>query len=76
MLVNNKDEARSVNIAIPGAGHLTVTEYRYFENDRPVDAQGFAAPKTRTVDADLAGGISIVMPKRGVIFLEAHSRQR
>ena len=75
MLVNNKDEVRSVKIAIPGAGHLTVAEYRYFENDRPVDAQGFAAPKTRTVDADLAGGISIVMPKRGVIFLEAHSRQ-
>lgn len=71
MLVNNADEASSVTVSIPGAGKKTVEEYFYFDKDEPTDADGLPVPKEIVPDCDLNLGIKIVIPSRGVIFLNA-----
>lgn len=69
MLVNDTDEARTVTVRVPGAGRQTLLEYRYFDGDHPVDANGFAAPKKSIPAADLESGMPVAMPSRGVVFL-------
>ena len=69
MVVNNSDEARTVNIMVPGAGKKTLREYHYFDNDRPVDGDGFPVATRAIQQNDLDAGVSVTLPSRGVIFL-------
>jgi hypothetical protein len=68
MVVNNADQPRAVRITIPGADWKDLSEYRYFENDRATDADGFPLSKG-TVTGDWGRGVTIVLPSRGVVFL-------
>lgn len=70
MLVNNTNLVRNVHLVLPGGGRQTVVRYHYFENDRPADAAGFAVPKETTANVDLAAGMDVTLPGRGIVFLE------
>lgn len=69
MLVNNADEARTVEVFVPGAGARTLREYRYFENERPTDEEGFPVSKVTVAKADLDQGLHLTLNGRGVVFL-------
>jgi hypothetical protein len=69
MVVNDSDTARSARILIPGAGRRTVELYHYFDRDRPADASGFPIPAQKLSSTDLAKGITVELPSRGVVFL-------
>jgi hypothetical protein len=68
MLVNDSDEPRKIRVRAPGAGKKTLTRYRYFDKERPVDRDGYPTP-SGTAAADLEAGITVDLPSRGVIFL-------
>jgi hypothetical protein len=68
MVVNDADEARTVRVVVPGFGRRALTVYRYFDEDRPVDANGFPAASRELPTADLTRGINVEMPSRGVAF--------
>jgi hypothetical protein len=68
MLVNDSDEARKVTVRAPGAGRKALTCFRYFDKDRPVDKDGYAAPSGKPA-ADLEAGVAVELPSRGVVFL-------
>ena len=69
MLVNNSDEQRTVVLRVPGAGTKNLYQYRYFENERPTDADGFPVASGPAASADLGDGITVPLPSRGVVFL-------
>ena len=50
--------------------HISVmVVYRYFDNDRPADKEGYPVPSATLPKADLAKGVKLEMPSRGVAFL-------
>ncbi len=69
MLVNNSDENRTLNVKAPGIGTINLYTYRYFDGDRPTDADGFPVPTGKPQRADLEKGIGVKMTGRGVLFL-------
>jgi hypothetical protein len=73
MLVNDEDSPRTVLVKTDEAhDSATVDRYDYFDQNRPVDAHGFATPARVIKHADLAKGIEIDLPTRGVVILNAH----
>jgi hypothetical protein len=54
---------------VPEAGKRRLYQYRYFDTDRPTDANGFPVPTGPATTADLREGASLSMPGPGVIFL-------
>jgi hypothetical protein len=67
-VVNDADKPRTVTIKVPDVKwKATVHRYHYFKDDRPVDADGFPVPKATDADVDLAGGITMSLPSRGVV---------
>jgi hypothetical protein len=69
MVVNDSDVAESARIAIPGAGRRAVELYRYFDRDRPADANGFPVAAQTLPTTDLARCVTVELPSRGVVFL-------
>ena len=69
MVVNDADASRTMTIRVPGAGRRAVVVYRYFDNDRPVDKEGYPVPSATLRKANLAKGVKLEMPSRGVVFL-------
>jgi hypothetical protein len=75
MLVNNDETPRTVTVRVPGAPVApAVTEYRFYEDDRPVDEEGFPRPADVLRDVDFAQGHTVEMPSRGVVFLTTLDR--
>jgi hypothetical protein len=68
-VVNDSDAARTVRIQIPGAGRRAVEMYRYFDRDRPANASGFPVAARTLPPTDLAKGVTVELPSRGVAFL-------
>ncbi|MFD2673626.1 cellulase family glycosylhydrolase [Marinicrinis sediminis] len=69
-LVNNQPEAKTIKLVMPAAtAPVTMNQYNYFENDRPVDANGYPVASGTLTDVDLTQGIDITLPGRGVILL-------
>lgn len=69
-IVNESDTEQTVELTIPGAGgSISLNKYHYFEDDRPVDSDGFPSIKEMLSDVDLAKGMKIVLPSRGGVFL-------
>jgi hypothetical protein len=71
MLVNDGDAARTVALRVPGGGRHAIEVYRYFDKERPVDAEGFPAVSRKLPVTDLAKELRIELPSRGVVFLSA-----
>ena len=70
MLVNNAETNRIVRLNITSAKPIKkMMCYHYFENDHPVDGQGFPRPEKLLKNVDLKKGIELMMPSRGVIFM-------
>ena len=69
MVVNDVDEAHSLTIRVPGAGKKTLTSYRYFDRERPVDRDGYPVAARRGKKVDLERGVTVDLPSRGVLFL-------
>jgi len=69
MLVNDSDAPRSVELRVPGGGRHAIETYRYFEKDRPATAEGFPAISRELPVTDLAKGLRVELPSRGVVFL-------
>ena len=69
-LVNDGTSAQSVLVQIPTmTTPVNLTQYSYFQNDMPVDANGFAVPSAEFNQVNLAQGLPIFMPSNGVMFL-------
>lgn len=71
MLVNDGDAPRTVAVRVPGGGRHAIEVYRYFDKERPVDAEGFPAVSRKLPVTDLTREIRIELPSRGVVFLSA-----
>ena len=71
-IVNASDSPRVVTLVMPARKPVTLHEYRYFVADRPVEAQGFPIPGTVHKTVNLAAGLRVQLPNRGVIFLTTH----
>jgi hypothetical protein len=69
-LVNDGTSAQSILVQIPTlTTPLDLTQYSYFSNDMPVDANGFPVPSEEFNQVNLAQGLQIYMPANGVMFL-------
>jgi hypothetical protein len=75
MVVNESDAPRTVAVRVPGGGRHALDLYRYFDKDRPVTMEGFPAVFKRLAVTDLAKGVTVEMPARGVIFLTTRQAQ-
>jgi hypothetical protein len=75
MVVNESDAPRTVAIRVPGGGRHALDLYRYFDKDRPVTMEGFPVVFKRLAVTDLAKGVTVEMPSRGVIFLTTRQAQ-
>ena len=70
MIVNEQDTPRTETLVVPNAvGSTALKQYNYFDDDRPVGANGFPIPKKTLDQADLKAGIAVSLPSRGVVFL-------
>ena len=69
VIVNESTEKREVNLVLAKVKGVDLNQYNYFENDMPVDANGFAVAKRVVKSANLHKGIEIEMPSKGVIIL-------
>ena len=70
VVVNDADEAREVVLRAPSAGVLPrLFRYHYFDQDRPVDPDGFPVVKHVDKLADPAAGLAVSLPSRGVVIL-------
>ena len=69
MVVNDSDTHRTVAVRVPGGGRHTMEMYRYFDKERPATAEGFPAVSRKLPATDLAKGLQIDLPSRGVVFL-------
>lgn len=70
IVVNNSDAPRRYRIVIPNARPAaSLTEYRYFDTERPSDTDGFPVPSRTLRGVRLASGLEVSLPSRGVVFL-------
>lgn len=69
MIVNENDAPRTVAVRMPGARRQPLETYRYFDKERPVTAEGFPTVSGKLPGADLAKGLQVELPSRGVVFL-------
>lgn len=69
MLVNDAAEARTLTVRAPGGGTRAMVAYRYFDNDRAVDKDGYPVAGATLPKANLEKGVTVEMPSRGVAFL-------
>ncbi len=69
-VVNDSDAAHSVHLVVPEAGaQVTLGQFNYFNDDRPVDENGFPVKKTTLSAVDLQKGLVVNLPARGVVIL-------
>jgi F5/8 type C domain/Cellulase (glycosyl hydrolase family 5) len=69
-VVNRNSAAKTVSVRAPGTGGpVNLVEYLYAQNDRPVDGNGYAVPKTTLTDVDLTAGATVTVPAESVVFL-------
>ena len=71
VVVNASDEPAQVSLVLDGlkefkTGDVPVKKYVYFEDDRPVDADGFPVVKETLMMGDLNNIVK--MPGKGVVF--------
>ena len=69
MIVNDSDEPRTVLVRAPDAGQKDLLTYRYFDQERPADKDGYPLPAATLPKADLKTGVKVDLPSRGVVFL-------
>jgi hypothetical protein len=69
LVVNDIPMPNTVRIIIPNGDKATFKQYNYFENDRPVDANGFPIAKTMLYNVNIGGGFNVHLPSRGVVIL-------
>jgi hypothetical protein len=69
MLVNDAGEPHTLTVRAPGAGGKAMLAYRYFDNGRAVDRNGYPVVSATMPKADLKKGVNVEMPSRGVVFL-------
>lgn len=69
-ITNTADFQQSVTLQIPTIENKqNINKYVYFENDRPVDSNGFPVVKEVIKKADLKKGIRVDFPASGFILL-------
>ncbi len=70
MLVNDDSASRTVTVRVlRGPSPETLTCYRYFEGERPVDDHDLPKPASLLRGQDLRRGLTVTLPSRGVVFL-------
>lgn len=68
-VVNNQDEARTVNVVMPAAKEeVTLNVYHYFDGNMKTDEKGFPVVSETVTNIDLAKGYPITMPSRGTVI--------
>jgi hypothetical protein len=69
-VINEASEARRVSIVLPKAKAIpSLLEYRYFTDQRPVDADGLPLPSQTRKNPDLTKGLDVLLPSQGVVIL-------
>ena len=69
-IANTADFAQRVTVQIPTVSNRpTVGKYVYFENDYPVDSDGFPVVKEVLKNVDFSKGVTIDFPSKGFVML-------
>ena len=69
-LVNDSDTPQQLKVNVPGCTAVSgLKQYNYFPDDHTVDQDGFPAPKSILLIADLSAGLAIDLPGRSVVIL-------
>lgn len=69
-ITNTADFAHSVTLQIPNViNRPTLAKYVYFEQDMPVDEDGFPVAKESLKNVDLKRGVTIDFPANGCVIL-------
>jgi hypothetical protein len=72
MVVNEADEARTVEVRIPGwSGKKRFVQYDYFARERPVNGDGFPVALKKQLNVSGKGTVQVGLPSRGVVFLRS-----
>ena len=73
-LANRATAPRTVALAVPSAGKVTLDRYVYARDSAQADKDGFPVPKDQ-VEADLEKGTEVSLPSEGVVFLTSMKRE-
>jgi hypothetical protein len=68
-VVSEADAPRTVVLRMPAAKPANLHEYRYFEDDRPVDGHGFPRVSRVRLNADPDAGVAVHLPALGVVLM-------
>ncbi len=67
-LVNDSDTPQEIHVAVPGGKKIPqLARYDYFPGDKLTDRNGFPLPEKTLAHADLAAGLDLNLPARGVV---------
>ncbi len=68
-IINNSGDKLSLNLKADTEGVIEKLNcYRYFEDDRPADENGYPVISETLYDVDLSGGIKVTMPEEGIVY--------
>lgn len=69
-IVNQSAKPETLNVVVPGVTVVPkLNQYRYFDNERPVDENDFPVPSQTSWGVNLEQGIDVELPSQGVVFL-------
>jgi len=69
-IVNQSDSPQTIKLMVPGASFVPkLTLYRYFDEERPTDGQGFPVAAQTKWGVDLSQGYNVYLPGKGVALL-------
>lgn len=69
-IVNEQNTPKNINLRIPAMSNtMTLNQYNYFSNDRPVNSNGYPIQKNQFGGVSLRDGFDVMLPSRGVTFL-------
>jgi hypothetical protein len=69
VIVNDNEGDRTVRVMLDGLKGIDLKQFNYFEKDMTKDEKGFPVTKTILRAANLAKGIDIKLPSKGVVIL-------
>ncbi|MBF0442791.1 MAG: cellulase family glycosylhydrolase, partial [Oligoflexales bacterium] len=77
VLVNNTEKPRKARLVATGIKPLPVVDvYKYFNDQRQADGDGFPLPEETLSNLDLYKGFEVSFPAKGVVILAARSVSR
>ncbi|GEM_PF-255825 len=69
-IVNQSDSPQTIKLIVPGVSFVPkLTQYRYFDEERPTNEQGFPVAAQTKWGVDLSQAYNVYLPGQGVVLL-------